>query len=494
MTPPVPVRVDSRIRLRVEALPVRALVDLRRAFTHANPEYKVQQRAGRRNHGEPETYQTFREEGGELSLPRGGMARLREVLTKHGVRWRAEDARRFSGRAAEIPPHRYEMRAYQREAIDALLRREQSLLRAPTGCGKTVIGFAVASALRAPTLVVVWSGSLMKQWVERVTPELGMDPDDVGVVGDGEYRLRPLTVAMQQTLVQLLRAGGERAREVLEYFDVLVADEVQRFAAPTLFDTVDPFPARYRIGISADERRADEKEFLVYDLFGPEPVDVDRRRLVREGWVLDVEVCVVPTQFDAPWYPRSKNPRRFHKLLEQMREDERRNALALSVVEREVEAGHQVLVFSHRVEHCREFDAALAERGIRSGVMVGGRGADEKAFEASKRGIRDGSLRVACGTVQAIGQGLDLPSVGRGVVLTPLAGNRAEQQFNQVRGRLCRPDGEKDARIYYLHDPRLLGKRAVLNLSKWCDRVRVLDRGEWVDADAYLGRTAARAV
>lgn len=490
---PVTVRVDSRLRLDLSELPTEVLLRLRRAFTYKNPEYARQEAAGRKGHGEPPTYETFRTVGSEFSLPRGGMGKLRAVLREAGVPWRVEDHRFASGTHAPIPDHRYQLRDYQREAVQALLRREQALLRAPTGSGKTVVGFALAAALKAPTLVVVWTGNLMKQWVERVQPELGMAPGDVGIVGDGTFRLAPLTVAMQQTLVQTLRKGGERAA-ALRGFDVVIADEVQRFAAPTLFDTIDPLPARYRVGISADERRADEKEFLIYDLFGNDPVDVDRRRLVEAGHVLDVEVCVVPTQFDAPWYVRSKSPQRFNKLLEQMRADERRNALALEVVQREVNEGNQVLVFSHRVEHCRDLDSALTERNIRSGVMVGGKGANEVAFEAAKRGIVEGALRAACGTVQAIGQGLDLPTVSRGVIVTPLAGNRAQQQFNQVRGRICRPAaGKGDARIYYLHDVRLLGRRAIFNLAKWCDRVHVLDRGRWVSAEAYLGRAVGRA-
>ena len=161
-----------------------------------------------------------------------------------------------------------------------------------------------------------------------------------------------------------------------------------------------------------------------------------------------------------------------------------RNELIVSLAEREVKAGHQVLVFSHRREHCYSLDAYLTGRGTKSGVLLGG---DESAerFRETIAGIKDGTVRVAVGTVQAIGQGLDLPSVSRGIVTTPIVANR--QLWGQVRGRLCRTsEGKDDAIVFVLWDRHVVGSAMVRNLCKWNRDVKVLSGDDWVAGKRYL--------
>ena len=45
-------------------------------------------------------------------------------------------------------------------------------------------------------------------------------------------------------------------------------DEVQKFAARTFQESINDFPALYRVGGSANERRKDGMEGLTYDTFG----------------------------------------------------------------------------------------------------------------------------------------------------------------------------------------------------------------------------------
>ena len=87
-------------------------------------------------------------------------------------------------------------------------------------------------------------------------------------------------------------------------------------------------------------------------------------------------------------------------------------------------------------------------------------------LERSAAGLRSGQLRCAVGTIQAIGTGVDLPSVSRGILGTPIMANR--QLFGQVRGRLCRSaKGKSDALLYYLHDGDAFGDYPLRNLKKW---------------------------
>lgn len=492
---PIHIIVDSRIRLRTEELTPELDTDLRAAFVHANPAHAKLKRMGYAAHKEPPAIKTWRYEGAEeLTLPRGGMQRVRDVLTAHGRDWTVSDYRHDGDveLTKDIPVHRVNLRDYQAEALEAIVQRQNCIIRAPTGSGKTTTAIAIASHLQLGTLVIVWNGALMEQWVERLQSELGLAKGDIGIVRGQKTKLRPVTIAMQQTLA---RASEEKWRDLTDSFGVVICDEVQRFAASTFLKVIDRFPARYRIGVSADETRKDRKEFLIYDVFGSVAHEVKRRELEKRGQIVDVEVRIVPTDFRADWYiEQRKNPTvnpDFNRLVDEMTRDGARNSVALSFATTalEQEAG-TLLVFSHRVDHCRSLDSDLASLGHRSKCMLGG-AENEDEFVTAREGLKDGSVRVGVGTYQAIGTGHDIPTVTHGVVTTPIGGNR--QFWGQVRGRLCRPHKDKARGVaYYLWDRHVFGLQPVKNLAAWNDDVRVLDGDQWMQAKKYIDREERR--
>lgn len=482
--------VDDRIRVPVHELPDAARAELRLSFEHPNPKWRELQARGYGAGGEPETYRTWREERGCLALPRGGMRRVREVLRRHGVAYAVRDERTEGSGPRDVPDLALKLRPYQREAVDAMARRENCLLRAGQAAGKTTCAFALAARLKLPTLVIVNSGALFEQWQERAERELGFR---AGSVRGDKRELRALTVAMQQSL-----ASQGVDEELRRYFGVLIYDEVQQAAARTVFQVIDPFPARYRFGVSADEGRKDKKEFLTHDLFGEAAYEISREQLADEGHVLEVEVRVVPTAFKADWYRakmqqaqrwRGRRGNPHGELLSAMGEDAERNELIVATVKAELDRGERAFVFSDRVEHCRRLDAAIASHGHRSGLMLGGK-AMERELERTKAALLSGEYRAGVGTIRAIGTGTDVPPVSVAAVCTPIIGNK--QLFAQVRGRVSRPaPGKEGARCYVFHDPLVLGKKAVRDLAKWNRRVIVWHRGAWVAAKDYLAQTGA---
>lgn len=505
----VRVVVDNRLRVeRASEISGRAEGDLRAEFTHPNPEHERWSSHSievRRWKSEPaKTIATWRREDGDvLSLPRGGAERLREILRGHGITPRFIDLR--SRGAANLG---FYMRAhsrvlfdYQEDMVQAAMGSENCILRAPCGGGKTSVGIAIASRVCVSTLVVVPSTRIFDEWDKRLQEELDLSPGEIGWYGRGRKRIRPITVAT----VDALRRDVEKLAPL---FGCVIFDEVHRAPANSYYPAIDALPCKYRIGISADERRKDRKHGINYDLFGKVVVDVPQQTLIDQGVVLPVAVRLIPTDFDAPWYvalpdARKRDPNAYRQLLDEMVADDARTALAVGFAAQEVRL-RPTLVFSHRIEHCKRMRAdIIALDGYRHlvGVVLG-----EKIYQAESdttvAGLQAGTYRCGVGTYQSIGTGVDLPAVESGVAVTPILAN--QQNFVQIRDRLCRVDRrpgatKRSATLYVLWDRKVLGERPLRNALAWSrGTVEVLDEARyeyagvaaptWVDGREYLRR------
>lgn len=485
-------RIDERIHIPLGMLDDAELQALQRSFTYANPQHARLKGMGKRYIPKriPPYLSSWRLSDGELTLPRGGLAKVRAVLPT----LRTVDATTLGlpGLAGQIPDHRFEPRAYQVGLRDYCVEQQIALIRAPQGSGKTTTGYAIAAELKLPTLIVVPTEKIFLQWVRGCEAQLGMSPGDVGVIKGSDRRVRPLTVAMQQTL-------NNCVADYVDMFGVVIGDEAQRFAATTFFGVIDRLRARYRIGMSADERRADGQEFLVYDVFGPVGREVARQELIEAGNIIDAEIRVVPTEFRAPWYTRLRPQQRITaaaRLAQEITEDAARNALAMEVLSWCVAENQPTIALTWRREHCSRLNALALQRGWNSGLLLGSK-ESEHEFTRTEREMRDGELRQAVGTYQAVGVGFDLPLVSRGIFVGPCASKTGKQQFAQFCGRFERPDPKSgkvnpdDAIIYYLWDRHVHGLNALRNIKRWKPKVSVLQDGEWVPVKDYLA--AARS-
>jgi superfamily II DNA or RNA helicase len=486
--------LDNRVRLPlgaggVETLTERQRGELTELFTHKNPKRSAMKAMGIRGWwAEPETERTWEVTRARsspdkvLTFPRGGFERVCDYLDAQQVPYEFDD-RRCDGAPDlrdALPPYRVELRDYQRAALDAAVDAVTGLIRAPTGSGKSEVALAIAAEVRVGTCVLVNTRELLDQWVKRAQKSFGLRERDVGVVQGSLRTVKPITVAMQQSLH---RQGADQ--DFLRSFGAVIYDEVQLAAASSFYEVVDQFPARYRIGVSADEGRKDKKEYLTYDLFGDVVYEIGREALIDQGHVLDVEVVVVPTEFEADWYGVGDGSEiDFARLSDEMTQDEARTQLGVEKVLEAVRDGGLVFVMTRRREHCQRVAAALVARGCPAGFLIGG---DDyrSEFQATKQAMLEGRLRVGVGTVQSIGTGIDFPAVDTVVVMTPFAGNK--QMVNQVRGRVCRKSkGKARARLYYLWDQRCsYGAQHLKNLVAWNRTVTVLGANA-TDGKSYL--------
>jgi DNA excision repair protein ERCC-3 len=495
------VHLEVANRVRVDAREVSEDLVKRVLAMHVyeNPKRALLERIGRYARNVPAEVKTARLSGHWLDFPRGSLARVRALFRAEGYEVFHRDllSRGDKDWAEAMPEYRGDLRPYQRRARDAMVERTQCLLRSATGSGKTEIMLATFAANRAPALAIVPTGGIFEQWVERVKLRFGVPERDVGIVRGKERRLRPITVAMYQTLA---KQGVDK--ELDAFFGQVGFDETHKSAAETCFRVVDAFRARNRYGVSDDERRKDRLEPLIYDLFGREPVEIDEAELLDQGHVVDVQVRVVPTEFRADWYglddgndaafvpdePAQRKEIDVARLHREMAADEERNQIAIDLALRELEAGEQVLLFAHLREHCFALARAFSARGIPTGFFLGGQ-EHRKEFRDTREAIVSGKCRVGVGTYGALSTGIDLPALAVGICVTPIGANRT--LVRQTKGRLCRPaEGKEGGRLYYLFDGEVLPNH-LKNLSRWVPNVVVRDGQRWVEVREWMRRRAA---
>ncbi|WP_129115731.1 DEAD/DEAH box helicase family protein [Halegenticoccus tardaugens] len=206
--------------------------------------------------------------------PRSGTARapafryadLRDALDARGVD--------YEDRVLSLPDDdldldtAYELREYQREALDAWRERgDRGVLELPTGSGKTVIGIAAIVALSTPTLVVVPTIDLLDQWGRELEAEFDRP---IGRFGGSEQRREAITVSTYDSAYL-------RADEVGGDFGLVVFDEVHHLGGEGYRDIARLLAAPARMGLTATFERPDGAHEVVSDLVGPRvyAADVD---------------------------------------------------------------------------------------------------------------------------------------------------------------------------------------------------------------------------
>jgi len=150
------------------------------------------------------------------------------------------------------------LRDYQKDALHTWLRTRNGVLVLPTGAGKTVIGIKAISALNVPTLIVVPTLELVKQWKRELESKFGLE---IGTYSGEAHVLKPITVATYDTAYL-------RAEELGNRFLLLVFDEVHHLPSPGYANIAEMFIAPYRLGLTATYEREDGRHKELERLVG----------------------------------------------------------------------------------------------------------------------------------------------------------------------------------------------------------------------------------
>jgi superfamily II DNA or RNA helicase len=416
--------------------------ELKRRFTYPNPRYAEARRLRISTYGMPQNICLLQDRGPSLVLARGLIS---AVITENPE---VEIVDQTITRPVEFPRAAISLRDYQQVAADALLQKNQGLLVAPCGSGKTIMVLHVIRQRRQKTLVIAHTTDLLTQWRAKIEEFLGIVP---GIIAGGKFDPSPAIVVGTP-----MSLDKHQNQEFLRQFGMIILDEAHHAPADSFRKVVSRFPARYRLGASATPVRADGLSFILHGVMGATVAEIKPEALARGGHAL---VPCIRAIFTNLYLPTVDD---YGTMLAAITKDEARNNLILQHVIKEAREGHSCLVLSERIAHAQELTRLFHTRCPElEAAVITGKDSHAHRYQAIKS-MNQGQIKVLFATRLAE-EGLDIPRLSRLFLTCPI---RSANKVTQMVGRTLRPyHGEPTPIIYDFIDD-LVG----LAESQYCSR------------------------
>jgi DNA excision repair protein ERCC-3 len=362
---------------------------------------------------------------------------LKQVLLKLG--WPAEDLAGYvdgEAHAIGLVEDGWEIRPYQREAVENFWHGGSGVVVLPCGAGKTIVGAAAMAQAGATTLILVTNTVAARQWKHELLKRTTLTEEEIGEYSGSRKEIRPVTIATYQ--VMTTRRKGVYAH--LELFDehdwgLIVYDEVHLLPAPIFRFTAD-IQSRRRLGLTATLVREDGREGDVFSLIGPKRYDAPWKDIEAQGWIAPadcVEVRVTLTDHERLTYATAE-PEERYRLCATARS---KRAVVQDLLARH--NGEQVLVIGQYLDQLDQLGEDLEAPVLKGETTVRER---ERLFEA----FRTGELRTLV-VSKVANFSIDLPEAGIAIQVSGTFGSRQEEA--QRLGRVLRPKADgRTARFY----------------------------------------------
>lgn len=301
------------------------------------------------------------------------------------------------------------LRAEQKIAFEAIYKKENAILIAPPGFGKTAVASAIVVKRAVSTLILVHKTTLLEQWLERLVQYFDVDPKSIGQLGKGKKRI---TGMIDIATIQSLR----NRPEMIENYSQIIIDEVHHIPAVSFEIPLKRFRGKYVLGLSATPKRKDGMHPIMFMQCGNVAHEIKSKSTQMH------ELVSVQTNYDT--FQDS-----FALMLNEILEDEERNGLIISEIVKLRD--RNMLILSERIEHLNMLYHMLEVKGIQSLLLHGGLSAKMQK-EALKKAP---NTWIILSTSSYMGEGLDFSHLDTIVFTMPIS---YEGRMVQYLGRIGR--------------------------------------------------------
>lgn len=385
----------------------------------------------------------WRVEDDQLVLPRGFASRFLAGMNGMGHYVDIDDRRvRTERKLLKDVSLLKPLREHQERASRAMLNVQQGQYQAPTGSGKTVtlLDAWAKSGMRGHILTD--RSEIMEQWVDRCEEFLGFRP---GMIGDGEFDERELTICMVQTLWarrEELQADGFFRRPGFAKLD-----ECHHASAFTYHSIMEMYPSFYRGGVSATPDKDNGYFTIILALLGEVYHITDIEELFRKGLLIRPKVKLVYTDYRYAGKLSWRSPSAWAKLCSDLAQDEERAELVGKVMLKEPYRAH--LCLSGRLAHLNLLRDVVVDMGWPKAKTFMLTGNEDRIERKHAQKMADGGACVIFSTIAD--EAFDVPRLDRLHLAFP---GRQTGTYKQRVGRIMRTHPRKtDALVYDYVDP-----------------------------------------
>lgn len=362
---------------------------------------------------------------------------LKQALLKIG--WPAEDLAGYvdgEAHAIDLVEDGWELRDYQRQAVDGFWHGGSGVVVLPCGAGKTLVGAAAMAVAKATTLILVTSTVSARQWRDELLKRTSLTEDEIGEYSGASKEVRPVTIATYQVLTTR-RKGVYPHLDLFDTRDwgLIIYDEVHLLPAPVFRFTAD-LQARRRLGLTATLVREDGNETEVFSLIGPKRYDAPWREIEAQGWIAPadcVEVRVTLPEHQRMIYAMAEPEDRYRMVATA----QQKIPVVKELIAKHI--GEQILVIGQYLDQLAELGEALDAPVITGDTPVKER---QRLYEL----FRTGGIHLLV-VSKVANFSIDLPEASIAIQVSGSFGSRQEEA--QRLGRILRPKADgRGARFY----------------------------------------------
>lgn len=426
------VRIGEKLYLP-NTLPRKTINRVLGDLTFTDPKAIYAMKRGWKVDEEDIEIRAYTKKNGVYRVPRGYLPKLQKLLKNEDIKY-VDNRTRHKPRPIK---NNIKLFPHQESALTQLRGHTEGILQAPCGSGKSIMILKLACELGQPTLVLVHTIDLLRQWKRYIEEFTEAKP---GLIHGEIFDIQDITLASVMTL-----ARRELSAEFRRYFGLVVLDEAHHAPAYSFSSVLTRFRAGVRLGVTATPRRDDGLQGLLNAVAGPTVAVVSQDELYASGFAVRPSVFVIRTKFRYPFADFDEQG-----LYEEIEVDARRaQRVARVILEND---GRSILVLSRRIAHLDNIYDQIFEDdpAIRAKVLTGRVNKNER--ERILKRLRSGRIKVVLAT-QLADEGLDIPRLDMLVLAFPGSGTtKLEQQIGRIMRKF---PGKKNAWIFDIVDSRV---------------------------------------
>jgi len=438
------VNVDSTIRFEHDAAPDEFLRDIKQHLTWENPAWRKASNSGRTTRNIPSHLCYLKHYKGSVYTPRGATGLLRRLAGKHDISlvWTSNVMSRPDN-TCRLDELNVQLRPYQIDAVNEMIRRVQGYIVLPCGGGKTTLGATAAIMLGEATIICVHTEDLAYQWSETVQRICYETPRIIGCGTPNDFSpLKQSEIAI--CLIQTLSKSNEKALPLIQSAGAILIDECHHVAAHSFHQIISKSPARYRWGLTATPNRPDNLDFMLDLHIGPRLFEMSTSELVDLGYLMRPTVRPVHTG----WAPKptdyDKDGRLIYaRAVTKACKDKGRSELILDLARLAYKENRTTMILVPRVGYAVAIANQLQNEGINATSVTGK--SNKEARKTRLKDIREGHTSIIVAT-QLADEGLDVPNLDCLILATA---GRAQGRSIQRAGRIMRISENKQKPIIF---------------------------------------------